>query len=127
MLNLGPGMKFADERNPLPATVAVGAGYRLPLGLTALDVKHRPNAHVSEVSVGTEYAILSSFVLRGGYASGEATSGAVAGRLSGMAAGFGLKMHGYRWTTRSRRSGVGGRAAIQSRGAVLKNRRIAFG
>ncbi|MEK7859003.1 MAG: hypothetical protein AAB320_07655 [Elusimicrobiota bacterium] len=45
--------------------------------------------------MGTEYAILSSFVLRGGYASGGATSGAVAGRLSGMAAGFGLKMHGY--------------------------------
>ena len=98
VMNLGPGMKFLNETSPLPLTLAVGASYRLPVGLVAaLDVKQRPYAHASEVSVGTEYAMFSTFALRAGYASNNrAANGASGvGKLSGLAAGFGIKMYGY--------------------------------
>lgn len=87
--NLGPGLKFLDERSSLPLTVAVGAGYRLPVGLLgAIDYKRRPYSK-SEVNVGAEYAVLPSFAIRAGYSSGGA------GALDGFAAGFGIKARGY--------------------------------
>ncbi|HAM34795.1 MAG TPA: hypothetical protein DEB40_00885 [Elusimicrobia bacterium] len=96
--NLGPGMKFADEIDPLPLTLAAGLGYRLPIGLTmALDYKNRPHERSSEVSIGTEYAIFSSFALRAGYASAAAQSKGRGGlsAMSGFAAGFGFKLYSY--------------------------------
>lgn len=94
--NVGPGMKFLGESSPLPLTVAAGLGYRLPAGLgLALDYKYRPYS-LSEVSVGTEYAIIPSFSLRLGYGSAQTVSNAsrVAG-ASGLATGFGLRAYGY--------------------------------
>lgn len=90
LLNLGPGLRFADERSQLPLTAAAGVAYRLPLGLLlAADFKHRPHSRQNEVSVGTEYAVLSGFAVRAGYGA-AARSG-----LGGMAAGFGIKAFDY--------------------------------
>ena len=97
ILNLGPGLRFVDENSPLPLTVAAGVGYRLPVGLVlALDYKNHPHSRTSQVSIGTEYALFSSFALRAGYGTTKPAGSAVgpAAALSGMAAGFGLKFLG---------------------------------
>ena len=92
--NIGPGMKFLDERSPLPLTVASGVGYRLPSGLTvAVDYRHRPYSRASELNLGTEYAVLGSFAVRAGYAS--MVGGAGSSALKGFAGGFGLTARGY--------------------------------
>ena len=97
--NLGPGMKYAGETSPLPLVVAVGAAYKLPMGLTfAADYKQRPNLRTSEFCLGTEYALLSGFALRGGYGTARALSNGSSGTaaLGGMAAGLGFKAkNGY--------------------------------
>lgn len=96
--NLGRGLRFADQTDPLPLTVAVGAGYRLPAGLIlALDYKQRPHARTSEVGFGTEYAILTGFALRAGYGTGQVLNNGAGdmSALNGMAGGFGLKMSSY--------------------------------
>jgi hypothetical protein len=97
--NLGPGMKFLDQTSQLPLAFAAGLGYRLPVGLTlAVDFKHRPYSHDSELSVGTEYALLTNFALRAGYGTVKAYNGASSGgfsALSGFATGLGLKFHTY--------------------------------
>jgi len=98
--NVGPGMRFLDQRSALPLTVAAGTAYRLPLGLTfAADYKYHPNLRSSEISVGTEYSLLSNFAIRGGYGSARALNGGTttgaAASLNGMAAGFGIRMLGY--------------------------------
>ena len=72
----------------------MGAAYRLPTGLTfAVDYKQRPNLRTSEVSVGTEYALLSGFALRAGYGSARALNNGSSGltALGGMAAGLGFR------------------------------------
>lgn len=102
--NLGPGMRYLDQAAPLPLTVAVGAGYRLRSGLTlAVDFKNRPNEHSSELSVGTEYALFTSFALRAGYSTlgetglrpGQAGGGAAPSALTGLGGGFGIRFRGY--------------------------------
>ncbi|MBI5239113.1 MAG: PorV/PorQ family protein [Elusimicrobia bacterium] len=99
--NLGPGMKYLDQTSQLPLTMAAGIGYQLPVGLTfAMDFKHRPHSRDSELSVGTEYALLANFALRAGYATQKAYNGTRASAggfsaLSGFATGLGFKMKAY--------------------------------
>jgi len=103
--NLGQGMRFLDESNPLPLTFAAGLGYRLPVGLIlAMDIKHRPYAKTTEVNIGTEYAILSALTLRMGYASSSVPFGLSSGKKSGLSAlggiaglgaGLGFKVGDY--------------------------------
>jgi len=100
VLNMGPGMRFLDRTSQLPLTVAAGLGYRLPAGLVlAVDYKHHPYANESDFSVGTEYALFSSFALRAGYGSAKAydASGRRGGMsaINGMTTGCGFKLAGY--------------------------------
>lgn len=96
--NLGPGLKFAQEVNPLPLTLALGMGYRLPAGLVlAADFRHRPYSRDSEIGIGTEYAVFSGLALRTGYGLSRAVPNASSGVSApgGFAAGFGVKVFGY--------------------------------
>ncbi|MEK7745861.1 MAG: PorV/PorQ family protein [Elusimicrobiota bacterium] len=101
VLNMGQGMKFISQRDPLPLTFALGTAYRLG-GLLhlALDVRHEPYDKRTEVGVGTEYSVLPVFAVRAGYASqaaraiGSASAGPVG--LGGLGGGFGLKLGNYR-------------------------------
>lgn len=89
-LHLGPGIKRDRDREPLPATLAVGVAARpVKQALLALDLRHRPNASGTEVSLGGEYAVLEAFRLRAGYAL---RPGEDAGGASGLGAGFGLTL-----------------------------------
>lgn len=92
--NLGPGLKFGSETDPLPLQVSVGGAVSVVGALTlALDVHHQPHERQTAVSVGTEYAILPAFALRTGYASASANGAAGAGALGGLGMGFGLKVY----------------------------------
>ena len=91
-------MKFLDQTSQLPLTVAAGLGYRLPKGfLMTVDYKVRPYGHTSELSVGTEYALIPAFAVRAGYGTAKASSGNVGSfsALNGFASGFGCYFHGY--------------------------------
>lgn len=95
--NLGPGITMLSQSSQLPLTLAAGLGYRLALGLTVgLDVRNRPYAGNSEVSLGTEYAVVSRFAVRLGYASSHGLLSATTktSDLMGLAAGFGVEALG---------------------------------
>ena len=102
VLNIGPGMKFLNQVDPLPLTLAVGAAYRLGGALNlALDVRREINDKRTEVGIGTEYALLSSLSLRVGYASQSAkTAGSGGGgalsSFSGLGAGLGINTRRFR-------------------------------
>ena len=96
--NLGPGMKFLDQKSPLPLTIAWGGACRLPFDLLlALDYKYRPHDHPGEVDVGAEYRLAPSFAVRAGYDSLATKSDGKSGfaAMSGMTAGFGVDISGY--------------------------------
>jgi hypothetical protein len=98
VMNVGQGLKFIDQRDPLPLTLSVGGAYRLGGALNlALDVRHEPNDHRTDIGLGTEYAVLSNFALRAGYATmGSITSAGKSSPLNGLGGGFGLKLKNYR-------------------------------
>jgi len=87
--NLGPGLKFVSERDPLPRKIKIGAAAEgiktLPLNLTA-DVTV-PNDNDAYVSLGSEYWFKEIIALRLGYAGSNDE-----GR--GLRVGFGLKYSG---------------------------------
>ncbi|MBI3551842.1 MAG: PorV/PorQ family protein [Elusimicrobia bacterium] len=92
--NLGPGLKLGDKDNSLPLTLAFGASTKLSGALLiAADVKHRPYSRETSFGFGTEYALLSSFSLRAGYAAANTASNTLNGALSGLGVGFGLKIY----------------------------------
>ncbi|MFH1722990.1 MAG: PorV/PorQ family protein [Elusimicrobiota bacterium] len=99
VLNIGKGMQFLQQVDPLPLTVSAGAAYRFGGTLNiVLDVRHEVYDKRTDVGVGTEYALLPSFALRAGYASqfsGTSGSGTLAS-LGGLGAGFGINMRNYR-------------------------------
>lgn len=101
VLNIGKGMRFIDQTDPLPLTLAVGAAYRFAGALqVALDVRHEVHDNRTGVSVGTEYALLPSLSLRMGYASQAAGSksgaGGITEALGGLGAGIGINTKSYR-------------------------------
>lgn len=99
VLNIGQGMKYLDQRDPLPLTVSIGSAYRLAGVLQlALDVRRNVPDAKTTVGFGTEYALLSSFSVRMGYASAMAQSrtGGTLGGMNGLGGGFGMKLGKYR-------------------------------
>jgi len=95
--NLGPGLKFINERSELPLTFAFGAAFHSRLGLTlAADARFRPYGRSQEYGVGTEYAALGALTFRAGWvgqrAQGSAPSSTRAYIPEGFAAGIGLRV-----------------------------------
>jgi hypothetical protein len=92
--NIGPGMKFISQRDPLPLTLNAGASARLRPGLAlAFDARHGVRARKTELTLGTEFSFLPSLTLRGGYlarASQAGTTPAGASPSHGFSAGVGL-------------------------------------
>ncbi|MBI5243955.1 MAG: hypothetical protein HY922_09810 [Elusimicrobia bacterium] len=98
VLNVGQGMKFISQRDPLPLTLSLGGAYRLAGALSmAIDIRYESNDHRTDVGVGTEYAIFPAFALRAGYATqGPMISTGGSSPLNGLGGGFGLKLKNYR-------------------------------
>lgn len=101
VLNIGKGLRFLDQSDPLPLTLAIGAAYRIagPLNL-AFDIRRQVHDQRTDVGIGTEYAFLPSFALRMGYASqyagGPSGGGGAMGALGGLGAGLGISGRSYR-------------------------------
>ncbi|MDO8628864.1 MAG: PorV/PorQ family protein, partial [Phycisphaerales bacterium] len=86
--NLGPGLKFQDQRNDLPLRVAAGAGYAFSAGhAAAAEVVGGPRGTGTNVSLGGEFQAVKSFYLRAGYTTRTAVPGG-----SGFDAARGLTM-----------------------------------
>ncbi len=87
VLNLGPGLKYISESDPLPRKISFGAAAmhvkELPLNLTA-DVT-MPNDNSTYVAFGSEYWFHELIALRLGY-SGSNDEG------KGLQLGMGLKL-----------------------------------
>lgn len=100
LLNVGQGLKFRQQRDPLPLTLSVGAAYRVagPLNL-AMDVRREVHDQRTTFGLGTEYALLPSFSLRMGYASqysNRAGASSGLGAMGGLGAGIGITARSYR-------------------------------
>ncbi|MBI4054846.1 MAG: PorV/PorQ family protein [Elusimicrobia bacterium] len=94
--NLGPGMKFISQRDPLPLSATVGLAYRIVPGLhMALDLKRLIYDQETNLGIGTEYQFLPALSLRGGYlaALGQGPASGPSS-LAGLGAGMGLKLFG---------------------------------
>ncbi|MBI2069553.1 MAG: PorV/PorQ family protein [Elusimicrobia bacterium] len=95
--NVGPGIRFIEQRDPLPLSLSGGLSYRLPVGIAlALDVKQQLYSHKTNINIGTEYQALPVLSLRGGYiaALGQQVPLAGNGGLDGISGGVGFRLMG---------------------------------
>lgn len=90
--NIGPGLKYLDQADPLPLAVSVGALARIVpgFGLSA-DVTHLVHDDRTVLSVGSEYALLPALSVRAGYLAGRTTA---ADDNRGFSAGAGVNLAG---------------------------------
>ncbi len=93
--NLGPGVKFVQEKDPLPLTIKAGAAYifvedKLTL---ATDAKYQPKeeSKVSE-NVGLEYWVNQNLALRVGYDTANISD---IENFNGLTAGLGFQIAGF--------------------------------
>jgi hypothetical protein len=92
--NLGRGLKFSQERSELPLTLAGGVAVQAFRGmLVSAEVQIRPHSNKTSFSVGTEYALLPSILLRAGFQQkgGSAPSSSDASPFSALGGGFGFR------------------------------------
>lgn len=99
--NLGPGMKFISQSDPLPLSITAGLAYRILPGMNmALDVKRLINDQETVFNFGTEYQLLGAMALRSGYAMAGnrrfETGGGKGFGIEGLTGGVGLMMMGTR-------------------------------
>ena len=92
LLNLGAGMEFKDEADPLPLTLRLGAAYRYKINpenglIFATDVV-KPNDNDLRLNLGAEYSYKNTFHGRLGYKIGPDSEG--------LASGIGFTYRQYR-------------------------------
>lgn len=96
--NLGPGLKFIVQRDPLPLTLSAGINYRPMAGLAlAADVKKGLVDREVHIHAGTEYSIFPLLTLRGGYLTNltQQLTNRVHQNFTGFSAGLGFKFLGH--------------------------------
>ncbi len=97
ILNIGPGMRFIDQYDPLPLTLAAGVSYQQGRTWRCLvDLKHEPNDQRTTAMTGVEYSPLEAIALRGGYQLPLAGTGDKAGDLMNFRGGIGLQVSRFR-------------------------------
>ncbi len=91
--NLGPGLKYQDQRNDLPLRLAVGAAYAFAGGhAAAVEVVNGPRGAGTDASFGGEYQAVKSVFLRAGYTTRTAiTGGAGFDVARGLTLGLGMR------------------------------------
>jgi long-subunit fatty acid transport protein len=96
--NVGPGMKFDNERNDLPLRLAFGGAYKFAGGhaLTA-EITNAPRAGGTDVGFGGEFQAMKNVFLRAGYTTQTAiTGGAGFDATRGLTLGLGVR--NMRWS-----------------------------
>ncbi|MBU1488094.1 PorV/PorQ family protein [bacterium] len=71
--NLGPGIKFIEEQDPLPQNVKLGIGYERGPFTFAVDLG-KPKDNDFKVNLGGEFSIKDILALRAGYNSANSYS-----------------------------------------------------
>ncbi|MCR4295578.1 MAG: PorV/PorQ family protein [Elusimicrobia bacterium] len=91
--NLGPGLKFGDQRNDLPLRIAAGAAYRFAGGhAAAVEVVNGPRGAGTTAAFGGEFQAVKNLYLRGGYTTQTAiTGGSSFDAARGLTMGLGLR------------------------------------
>lgn len=91
--NIGPQMKFINEKYNLPMTLNGGARIQLLKDfLISADLKHQPNDQRISYGFGTEFSFASMLSLRAGYSAhskGQSLSNGSQSQISNLV-GFGL-------------------------------------
>jgi len=81
--NLGPGLAYLDETDPMPATMVLGGSYQVGGVLLSADLE-KVNDLAVTTRVGAEYSPVPALALRGGWVAGEETA------LSSVTGGIGV-------------------------------------
>ena len=91
--NLGPGLKFADQRNDLPLRLAAGASYKFAAGhAAAVELVNGPRGTGTGGSFGGEFQAVKNLHLRAGYTTQTAiTGGSGFDAARGLTMGLGLR------------------------------------
>ena len=88
--NLGTPMKYINQSDPLPVSVAAGLMLGIIPGFNVtVDARRLLREKSNTVSVGSDYSVMPGFALRTGYMLGGVTP---ASGLSGFTGGVGLNM-----------------------------------
>ena len=96
--NLGPGLKFDNERNDLPLRLALGAGYKFSGGhAVAAEVVNGPRGAGTDISFGGEYQAVKNIYLRTGYTTQTAVTGG-SGFDAARGITFGLGLRNEKWS-----------------------------
>jgi len=96
--NLGPGLKYDNERNDLPLRLAVGAAYKFAGGhAAAAEAVNGPRGAGTDVSFGGEYQALKNLYLRAGYTTQSAITGGT-GFDAARGMTFGLGLRNEKWS-----------------------------
>jgi len=86
--NLGSGMKYLTQTDPLPLSLAAGVSFSIVPGFSlALDAKRMVYDKQTNICFGTEYALISGFALRSGYLADTNVTGF---KNKGFSAGVGF-------------------------------------
>jgi hypothetical protein len=95
--NIGPGLKYDDQRNDLPLRAAFGAAYRFAAGhALAAELQNGPRGAGSEGGAGGEFKAHEGVFLRLGYTSkSSAVAGSGFDAARGLTLGLGLKKDGF--------------------------------
>lgn len=95
--NIGPGLKYVDQRNDLPLRAAFGAAYRFEKGHSvAVEFQNGPRGAGSEGGAGGEYKAAEGVFLRLGYTSkSAAANGSGFDAARGLTLGLGLRRGAY--------------------------------
>ena len=88
--NLGTSIKYIDQRDPLPVSVATGLMVGIIPGFNiTLDARALLHEKSNVVSVGSDYSFMPGLSLRTGYMLSNVTS---VGSQSGFSGGVGLNL-----------------------------------
>ncbi len=91
--NIGPGLKFSDQRNDLPLRLAMGVAYRFVGGhAVTAEAVNGPRGAGTDVSLGGEYQAVKNVFLRAGYTTQTAVAGGSGfDAARGMTLGLGFR------------------------------------
>lgn len=99
MRNLGPGLRFQDQRNDLPLQLAFGVAWRFQGGHSVVaEVLNGPRGDGTDVGFGGEYQAMKAIFLRAGYTTQSAVTGGSSFDVArGLTLGLGWRNGRYRF------------------------------
>ena len=110
--NMGPGLKYENQRNDLPLRLAAGAAYAVAAGRTlAVEVQAAPRGGGADAGFGGEWKLIEGALLRLGWSSKSAApEGAGFDAARGLTVGLGLERSGFRFDYAAQAAGELGAA-----------------